>query len=116
MTALVVGATGATGRLLVAQLLSCGQKVKIIVREKNSLPDSIIHHENISIIEASVLDLSDAEMTQHVKGCDAIASCLGHNLTFKGMFGQPRRLVTDATRRLCRAVKKINLITLLNLY
>ena len=105
MTTLVVGATGATGRLLVAQLLARGQKVRVIVREKSSFPDSLTNHESISIIEASVLNLSDAEMVQHVKGCDAIASCLGHNLTFKGMFGQPRRLVADATRRLCNAVK-----------
>ena len=105
MTTLVVGATGATGRLLVAQLLSRGQKVRIIVREKSSLPDGVKNHENISIIEASVLDLSDAEMVQHVKGCDAVASCLGHNLTFKGMFGHPRRLVTEATQRLCSAVQ-----------
>lgn len=105
MITLVVGATGATGRLLVAQLLSRGQKVKVVVRDKNSLPDDITNHENISIIEASVLDLSDAEMKQHVKDCNAIASCLGHNLTFKGIFGQPRRLVTDTARRLCSAVK-----------
>lgn len=30
---------------------------------------------------------------------------MGHNLNFKGIFGHPRRLVTDATRRLCDAVK-----------
>jgi len=64
-----------------------------------------MNHENTSIIEASVLDLSDADMQRHAEGCDALASCLGHNLTFKGMFGQPRRLVTDAARRLCSAVK-----------
>lgn len=59
----------------------------------------------MSIIQASVLDLSEDEMIRHVGGCDAIASCLGHNLSFKGMFLPPRRLVTDATRRLCNAVK-----------
>ena len=105
MTTLVVGASGATGKLLVSQLLNCGQQVKIIVRTTNTLPATIINHENVTVIQASVLELSDAEMMQHVEGCDAIASCLGHNLTFKGMFGQPRRLVTDATRRLCNAIK-----------
>jgi len=105
MTTLLVGASGATGRLLVSQLLSCGQQVKIIVRTTSTLAATIINNENVSVIQASVLELSDAEMRQHVKGCDAIASCLGHNLTFKGMFGQPRKLVTDATRRLCDAIK-----------
>ena len=44
-------------------------------------------------------------MVQHVSGCDAVASCLGHNMTFKGMYGHPRKLVTDATRRLCDAIR-----------
>jgi hypothetical protein len=43
-------------------------------------------------------------MARHVNGCVAVASCLGHNLTLKGIFGPPRRLVTDATRQLCEAV------------
>ena len=105
MTTLVVGASGATGRLLVAQLLDRGQNVRVIVRTLNSLPEAVKDHENLTVIQASVLDLSDAELVQHVKGCDAVASCLGHNMTFKGIYGQPRRLVTDATRRLCNAIK-----------
>jgi hypothetical protein len=44
-------------------------------------------------------------MAQHVKGCTSVASCLGHNLSWKGLYGQPRRLVVDATRRLCDAIK-----------
>jgi len=106
MTTLVVGASGATGRLLVKQLLERGQQVRIIVRSTENLPDYLMSHNNLSVVHASVLDLSDIEMAQHVCGCDAIASCLGHNLSLKGIFGPPRRLVTDATRRLCGAVKE----------
>ena len=105
MTTLVVGASGATGRLLVEQLLDRGQHVKIMVRSTDNLPDAVTKHKNLSIIQASVLDLSDGEMAQQVSGCDAVASCLGHNLNFKGMYGKPRRLVTDATRRLCDAIR-----------
>ena len=108
MTILVVGASGATGQLLVTQLLNRGQKVRVIVRTMSGLPKTITNHKNISVIQASVLDLSDAELAQHVKGCDAIASCLGHNMSFKGIFGQPRRLVTDTTRRLYDAIKANN--------
>ncbi len=108
MMTLVVGASGATGKLLVEQLLNRGEHVKIIVRTVNSLPDAIKKNENVSIICANLLDLDDNEMIQHVKGCNAVASCLGHNLSFKGLFGQPRRLVTDATRRLCNAIKAHN--------
>ena len=101
----MVGASGATGRLLVEQLLDRGQQVKIIVRSNNNLPDAVIDHDRLTVIQASVLDLSDAEMAQHVSGCDAVASCLGHNMSFKGIYGQPRRLVTNATRRLCSAIR-----------
>lgn len=105
LTTFVVGASGATGRLLVEQLLSRGQKVKTVVRSLDSLPESIKSHDNLSVVHASVLDLNDTEIAQYVKGCDAVASCLGHNLSFRGLFGHPRKLVTDATRRLCNAIK-----------
>lgn len=106
MTTLVVGASGATGRLLVEQMLERGQHVRIIVRSTDNLPSEVISHKNLSVICASILDLSESEMAEHVGECDAIVSCLGHNLSFKGIFGKPRRLVTDATRRLCNAVKE----------
>lgn len=108
MKILIVGASGATGRLLVEQLLNRDQKVIIIVRSDESLPESVKNHKNLEIVKASLLDLSDSELEQQVKDIDAIASCLGHNITFKGLFGHPRKLVTDATRRLCEAVKANN--------
>ena len=102
MTTLVVGASGATGRLLVEQLLNCGESVKIMVRSKTNLPEALDCHENLSIIRASVLDLGDAEMAEQVAGCRAVASCLGHS----AIFGPPRRLVTEATQRLCAAIEE----------
>ncbi len=108
MTTLVVGASGATGRLLVKQLLDRGQTVRVIVRSSARFLEAVGVHERLSVIQATVLDLSDAELVQHVSGCDAVASCLGHTLSFKGLFGKPRRLVADATRRLCDAIKANN--------
>lgn len=105
MTTLILGATGATGRLLADQLLSSGESVRVIVRSPDRLPEAVKNHPNLSVTQASLLDLSDAQMAQQVAGCDAVASCLGHNLTLKGIFGPPRRLVTDATRRLCQAIQ-----------
>ena len=105
MTALVVGATGATGQLLVKELLARGEHLRIIVRSTEDLADEITSHENLSVFRASILDLSDDELAECVSGCDAVASCLGHNMSFRGLFGPPRRLVTDATRRLCSAIK-----------
>jgi putative NADH-flavin reductase len=45
MTALVVGASGATGRLLVEQMLNRGLNVKAIVRSSNKLPGALTNHE-----------------------------------------------------------------------
>jgi nucleoside-diphosphate-sugar epimerase len=105
MNILIVGATGATGRLLTEELLNRGQLVKVIVRSPDKLPTAVKNHDNLTVIQASVLDLSDAELAKHTKGCDAVVSCLGHNMTFKGMYGHPRKLVTDATRRLSEAIQ-----------
>lgn len=104
MSVLVLGATGATGRLLVRELLGRGQNVRVIVRAPDRLPEDVRNHSRLSMVQASVLGLSDAEMVQHVDGCTGVASCLGHNLTLKGIYGHPRRLVTDATRRFCDAI------------
>jgi putative NADH-flavin reductase len=104
MTVLVVGASGATGRLLVKQLLDSGTTVKIIVRSQHTLPDDLISHANLSVICAPILELSDTDLSQHVKGCDAVVSCLGHTPNLQGLYAPPRKLVTEATRRLCNAI------------
>lgn len=105
MTVLVVGASGATGRQLVEQLLIQGNNVKAVVRNPEKLPESWKSNKCIEIISASLLDLSDIEMKELTYGCHSIASCLGHNLNWKGIYGHPRRLVTDAVRRLCSAIE-----------
>ena len=105
MSILVVGATGATGRLLARELLGRGQNVRVIVRTPDRLPEDVRNHSHLSVVRANVLDLSDSELVQQVDGCTAVASCLGHNISLKGLFGPPRRLVTDATRRLCESVQ-----------
>jgi len=108
MTILVVGASGATGRRLVEQLLIQKHKVKVIVRSPEKLSESWKGNDSLEIISASILDLSDKEMSGHVFDCHSIVSCLGHNLNWKGIYGHPRKLVTDATRRLCSAIKANN--------
>src|SRR3546814_5501172 len=47
-TTLVVGASGATGRLLVGELLKAGQKVKVIVRPTSSFPEVWNNHDHRS--------------------------------------------------------------------
>jgi hypothetical protein len=80
----------------------------VIVRSPEKLPNSWKNNVNIQIISASILELSDEELKNYTQNCDAVVSCLGHNLTWKGVYGQPRKLVTEATQRLCNAIKKNN--------
>ena len=75
------------------------------MRDAAKLPNELRDNERLSIIEASLLELSDVALARTVEGCRAVTSCLGHNMSWKGIYGQPRRLVTDAVCRLCKAVK-----------
>ncbi len=108
MTVLVVGANGATGSQLVRELLNRNVNVKVIVRGAERLPNDIRAHQNLTIKEASILHLSDNELVDYIKDCDAVASCLGHNINLKGILGNPKMLVTDSVKRLCNALKENN--------
>ena len=81
MKVLVVGASGATGSQLVAQLLLQQHSVKVVVRSPYKLPESWKNNKQLQMITASILDLTDTEMQDLVSDCHAVASCLGHNLT-----------------------------------
>lgn len=105
MKTLVLGGTGATGRLLVRQLVDRGHEVVAIVRSTERLYSLVSERSNLKPIEASLLDLSPDEVRDVVKGCDAAASCLGHNLSLKGLYGRPRKLVTEAVVRVCDAIR-----------
>lgn len=110
MIILVVGASGLTGSLLVEWLISSAQdhEVRVIVRSEERFHKRIIRHKNIHIVaEAPILDLSDEKLEECVKDCDAVVSCLGHVMSLGGIFGPPQNLCTEATRRLCKAIKKM---------
>lgn len=95
-----------TGQPLVQQLLDKHYKVRVVVRSPNKLSANVLQHSNLRVKEAAILDLTDEEMAEQVKDCDAVVSCLGHTLDFKGMFGEPRKLCTETTQRLCSAIEK----------
>lgn len=106
-TVLVVGGTGRTGGRVLRQLLDRGVRVRAIVRSVAKLPSEVAENANLTLIEADLLSLRDEELQQHLRGCDAVISCLGHIISFKGVFGPPRDLETRATARLCRAVEAL---------
>lgn len=106
-TVLLVGGTGRTGARVLRQLLDRGVSVRVVVRSRAKVPADVLGNAKLTVIEASLLSLGDDELREHVRGCDAVISCLGHVLSLKGIFGQPRDLVTRATTRLCRAIETL---------
>lgn len=107
MTTLVLGATGATGRLAVQQLLAKGENVKALVRSKSRLTPWLTNLEHLTVVETEITELTIEQWQQHLEGVDSVISCLGHNLTFKGIYGHPRRLVTDVVARIHQAVERM---------
>jgi nucleoside-diphosphate-sugar epimerase len=75
------------------------------VRSADRLPRGAAQDPRLEAVVADLLSVSDETLVGYVRGCDAVISCLGHVLTFKGIFGPPRDLVTAATTRLCRAIE-----------
>lgn len=116
-TVVVLGASGATGRLVVQQFLDQGINVTAIVRAESELPEWFSHQSHLQghsqahlqVITANIAELPADELAVYLKPCDAVISCLGHNLTAKGMFGQPRKLVTDTVEKITNTLEKMNL-------
>ena len=92
---LIVGATGGTGRLLVAQALERGHAVTALVRRRSKLA---LTHPQLRVVEGNVLD--PASLEEAVRGQAAVVSALGH----KRFFG-PSRILSEGTRNLLRAME-----------
>jgi hypothetical protein len=106
-TVLLVGGTGRTGQRVLEQLLGRGVSVRAIVRFPQKVPAGAAQNPNLTVVRADLLSLGDEELRSHVRGCDAVISCLGHVLSLKGVLGPPRDLVKLATARLCRAIESL---------
>jgi putative NADH-flavin reductase len=91
----IVGATGGTGRQLVAQALERGLEVTALVRDPTALQ---IEHPRLRVIRGDVLDYASVEAA--VQGHDAVLSALGHNQYF-----YPTRILSEGTRNLLRAME-----------
>jgi nucleoside-diphosphate-sugar epimerase len=120
---LVLGGTGATGRYVVHQLLQLNRSVRVIVRSKKRMIEALQDidyltdksnrfpvmsditevaatlYPSLTIYEASITDLSDQQLQEHCSKVDNVVCCLGHTMSFKGMYGHPRRFVSDTVKR-----------------
>jgi len=98
MKILVLGATGATGRLIIRQALAKGHGVVALVRSKAKAADLA----GAELFEGDARDA--AALTRAIAGCDAVVSSLGSPMT-------PFREVTmlsTATRALVGVMAKQN--------
>ncbi len=106
----MVGATGGTGIRLVEQILNKKPdgtaSLRVITRSKERFYNKLVpvaspqdNPSSLEVIEASLLDMTDEEFTRAIEDCDVVVSCLGHNMNMKGVYGEPRRLVTDTVKR-----------------
>jgi len=105
MKVLVLGASGATGKLVVSQLIKRNIETRILIRKSAVLPKEILENSLIEIVKGNINELDNTEMNNLVQNCNVFISCLGHNVSLKGMFGKPRYLVFDALRNLNESLK-----------
>ena len=92
---LIVGATGGTGRQLVAQALERGLTVTALVRDPSRL---MIVHPQLTVIQGDVLDRASVE--EAMRGQHAVLSALGHKRFF-----HPNRILSEGTRNVLRAME-----------
>ncbi|TRC71567.1 SDR family oxidoreductase [Mesorhizobium sp. WSM4310] len=99
MKILVLGATGATGRLIVAKAIAEGHNVVALVRSKAKAKDLT----GAELVEGDARDT--AALTRAIAGCDAVVSSLG---TAMSPFREVT-LLSTATRALVGAMEQQNI-------
>lgn len=104
---LLLGGTGRTGGRVLVQLLDRGVRVAAIVRSADRVPHEARDHPQLQVVTADLLTMPASRFAAHLKQCDTVISCLGHNLNLKGVYGAPRDLVERAVRRVHAAAQSI---------
>lgn len=92
-TIALFGATGKTGRHVLAQALEVGHTVRALARRPESLETS---HERLTVIPGDVLD--PAAVRETMRGADVVVSVFGQ------VKGSPPTLQTDGTQNIVDAM------------
>jgi putative NADH-flavin reductase len=92
---LIVGATGGTGRQLVAQALERGHLVTALVRDPSALR---VEHPRLQVMRGDVLDYPSVEAAMQTQ--EVVICAIGHKRFF-----QPTRILSEGTRNILRAME-----------
>lgn len=105
MKTLVLGASGATGKLVVSKLIDQNIMVKALIRRTALFPKELTENSKVEIVDGNINSLSVHQITELITDCDAVISCLGHNITLKGLFGKPKKPVLNAVKKVEESIK-----------
>ena len=98
MNILIIGATGGTGKQLIAQALERGHNVTAFARNTSKIKTS---HDRLKVIQGNVMDinsLQDAVIAQ-----DVVLSALGHKRWF-----YPTKILSEGTKNIIKAMERHN--------
>lgn len=98
MKVTIFGATGFSGKAILAEALNQGHEVTILVRDASKIP---IKHKNLTIVEGNVLDPQTVASVIHHQ--EAVIQCLG--VGGKGD-GKPTTFISDATKIIVEEMQK----------
>ena len=100
MIILVLGGTGATGRLVIKKLLTQGNEVIALVRNSSTLAPQ----ERLTTITETALTIDKQQLSSILGTVDAVICCLGHNLSWRGVYGPPLMLVKNSIQRVVESL------------
>lgn len=105
MKVLILGASGATGTLVVSELLNRKITARIVVREKAILAQALKENPLVEIVRGDIDTFTQRTIDDLLTDCDAAICCLGHKTTMKGMFGKPHSFVFHAVQKITAAME-----------
>jgi len=94
-TIALFGATGKTGRHVLAQALEAGHRVRALARQPESIATT---HQHLTVVAGDVLDA--AAVGETVRGADVVVSVFGQ------VKGSPHTLQTQGTQHIVDAMRE----------
>ncbi|KAJ3365111.1 hypothetical protein GGF32_000291 [Allomyces javanicus] len=102
---LLLGGTGRVGKPTLHALLARGHAVRAIVRSTPA--DFPTSNANLTVIQASITDLTAPQLAEHLRGCDTVVVTLGHPRTAAAARATPAQLVTSTVQKIFAAAAEI---------